>query len=288
MARKPNEKAIEAKKLYDTGKKLVEIAAALDLPEGTVRRWKSTYKWGSDNSERSLSYPNVRIREKEIKEDVKAVIENEDLTHEQQLFCLYFSRSLNATSAYKKAYGCSYQTALTNGSRLLGFARIREEIQRLKKERYNRELLSEPDIFQKYMDIAFADITDYLSFGQEEVPVMAIYGPVMVKNSETGEKVKLMKKVNTVRLNESYEVDGTLIQEVKQGKDGISIKLLDKQKALDWLANHMDLATEEQKARIATLKAKVQNSDDEVVDDGFMDALKGSAEKDWEDEDSEL
>ena len=31
---------------------LVEIASQLNLPEGTVRRWKSTYKWGSERSQR--------------------------------------------------------------------------------------------------------------------------------------------------------------------------------------------------------------------------------------------
>lgn len=252
MARKLNEKAAEAKRLYDAGKKLVEIAAALNLPEGTIRRWKFSYKW---DSERSNTKVNVR-NQKAIEEDVKAVIENEELTHEQQLFCLYFSRSLNATSAYRKAYGCSYETALTNGSRLLRIARIHNEIQRLKEARYRRALMAEPDIVEKYMDIAFSDITDYLSFGQEEVPVMAMYGPVMVPDPETGEKVQLTKKINSVRLHESCEVDGTLIQEVKQGKDGVSIKLMDKQKALDWLASHMSLATEEQRARIASLRAK--------------------------------
>ena len=36
--------------MYLNGKKLVEIASQLNLPEGTVRRWKSTYKWGSERS----------------------------------------------------------------------------------------------------------------------------------------------------------------------------------------------------------------------------------------------
>jgi phage terminase small subunit len=64
--------------------------------------------------------------------------------------------------------------------RMLGNARVKKEILRLKKERLNREFFSESDIFQKYMDIAFADITDYLKFGTEEVPVMAMYGPVKI------------------------------------------------------------------------------------------------------------
>ena len=49
----------------------------------------------------------------------------------------------------------------------LGNVRVKEEIFHLKQERLNREFLSEADIFQKYIDIAFADITDYMTFGTE-------------------------------------------------------------------------------------------------------------------------
>ena len=53
MPRAKNEKADEALALYRQGLKLVEIARQLDLPEGTVRRWKSTYAWDGNKSERS-------------------------------------------------------------------------------------------------------------------------------------------------------------------------------------------------------------------------------------------
>lgn len=57
MARAPDERYERAKAMYLEGQKLVEIASQLNLPEGTVRRWKSTHKWGSErsdtNSERS-------------------------------------------------------------------------------------------------------------------------------------------------------------------------------------------------------------------------------------------
>ena len=56
-------------------------------------------------------------------------------------------------------------------------------------------------------------------------------------------------------------------------------------KALDWLAEHMDMATEEQKVRIASMKAKAQlNDEDEIADDGFLEALNGAAGEDWSDE----
>ena len=177
---------------------------------------------------------------------------------------------------------------------MLGNARVKKEILQLKQERLNREFLSEPDIFQKYMDIAFADVTDYLEFGTEEVPVMAIYGPVKTKDPETGEEKPLTKIVNTVRFKDSSEVDGTILAEVKQGRDGASIKLSDRMKALQWLSDHMNIATEEQKARIEQIRAqtevaklKTQTGDnDELEDDGFLEALKGTAAEDWKDEET--
>ncbi|MEG0899526.1 MAG: phage portal protein, partial [Oscillospiraceae bacterium] len=57
--------------------------------------------------------------------------------------------------------------------------------------------------------------------------------------------------------------------EVKQGRDGASIKLPDRMKALEWLANHMDLATERQRAEIQKLKAEISklNGEDEDIED---------------------
>lgn len=52
-----DERIVQAKEMFLKGMKLVEIASQLNLPEGTVRRWKSTQKWGNErsnkNSERS-------------------------------------------------------------------------------------------------------------------------------------------------------------------------------------------------------------------------------------------
>ena len=260
MARSPNEKAEKARKLYKDGMKLVEIASQLDVPPGTVRRWKSTYHWDGEhqsersekNSERSESKKSVT--KKAVADEVKQVIQSTDLTDKQQLFCVYYIRCFNATKAYQKAYGCDYTTALVNGPRMLGNARIKDEILRLKQDRLNREFLSESDIFQKYMDIAFADVNDFVTV--------------------TGAGVQM-----------KAEADGSVIDEVTGTPYGVKIKLADRMKALQWLTDHMDLATEKQRAEIALLKAKAQTDDgEENADDGFLDALNGSAAEDWDNE----
>lgn len=253
MARAPDKRIGQAKAMYLVGKKLVDIAEELGLPEGTVRRWKCTYHWDSERSDKKA---NVRKnkhtkshKEKAIAEDVEQVIGNPDLTDKQRLFCLYYVRCFNATKAYQKAFDVDYATANAHGYELLSNVVILKEIQRLKQNRLNREMLDEHDIFQKYMDIAFADITDYISFGTREV---------QYTDKERKERTVLVPFVD---LKESCGVDGTLVREVKQGKDGTSIKLEDRMKALDWLADHMGMATPEQKIRMKKLEGSEAGND---------------------------
>lgn len=257
-----NEQIERARELYRQGKKLVDIAEELGRPEGTIRRWKSTYGWDDERSKKGSERSGEKSersvleklkKEKELSEEIRLAEENDELNDKQRLFCILYTKCFNATKAYQKAYGCDYNTAMVNGSRMLRIAKVKEMVLSLKQNRMDRELFSEEDIFQKYMDIAFADITDYVEFGREEVQVMAAFGPVMVKDEKTGKKVPLKKTINSVRLKESTEVDGSIINEVKQGSSGVSVKLADRMKALQWLSDHLDQATEEQKKKLEDL-----------------------------------
>ena len=278
MARAPDPRIEQAKAMYLQGAKLVEIASQLNLPEGTVRRWKSTHKWDSERSDKDSERSDrkkdtSKVQKAVVLSEVESVIQNPDLSDKQRLFCIYYIRCFNATKAYQKAYGCDYITAAQNGSRMLKNAKVKAEIQRLKQDRLNREFLDEHDIFQKYMDIAFADMTDYVEFGREKVQVMGAFGPIEVENPKTGKKEPLMKEVNTVRFRESTDVDGTIIAEVKQGRDGATIKLADRMKALEWLTQHMNMATEEQKARIDVMRSKLGEDGNEAEAYDWMKAV---------------
>lgn len=264
---------------YLKGMKYKEIAEKYGVTINTVKSWKTRYKWSKDGKKSvhtktgkvcTQKTDKNNVKKEAIAEAVEQVIENTELTDKQRLFCVLYVKCFNATKAYQKAYEVDYNTAASIGYRLLENDGVKKEIQRLKKNRLNREMLDESDIFQKYMDIAFSDVTDFVEFGQEDVPVMAVYGPVQVKDEETGEKKTLTKRVNVVRFKDSSEVDGTLIAEVKQGKDGASIKLPDRMKALEWLTEHMYMATEEQRARIENIKAKTEQ-------------IKGSGQDETED-----
>ena len=262
---------------YVAGMKYKDIAAKYGVSINTVKSWKKRYAWSRNkmtkSTQKGCTQNKKGAHKKEaVAEDVSQVVINDELTDQQQLFCLYQSRMFNYTKAYMKAYpGCTYASAAVLGSRLMKNQLIRETIEQLKQNHMNREMLKQEDIFQKFMDIAFADMNDYISFGQEEIDTD--YGP---------------KKVNSVQLKESKDIDGTLITEVKQGRDGVSVKLADRMKAIDWLADHMDIATAEQKAKIEQIRAKTAimsgTSEEETEDDGFIEALKGEVADVWEEE----
>lgn len=91
-------------------------------------------------------------------------------------------------------------------------------------------MMTEDDIVELKMRIAFADITDFVEFGQREVPITDKEGNYITSAT-----------ANVVNFKEGNIVDGQLIKEIKKGRQGVSLKLEDKDKALDWLANYFDI-----------------------------------------------
>lgn len=245
---------------YMSGMKYKDIAQKYGVSLATVKSWKTRYGWDRKGmhtkKQKSMHTKNYSIEhdKKPVADEVEAVLQNTELTEKQRLFCLYFVKCFNATKAYRKAYQCDEYVAMSSGSRLLRNAKVKEEIDRLKQEKLNQAYLTQADIFQKYMDIAFADMGDYVTFGKKKVPVWKrVDGqdiPVMDPN--TGQQK--IAEYSYVDLKESTGVDTSIISEVSEGKNGIKIKRADQMKALQWLTEHMDMATQEQKARLELLK----------------------------------
>ena len=254
MAARKNPLADRAYELYKGGMKLVDIADQIGCSPATIRTWKNRYKWDNGGSEtfqkKSETKRNVskkKIRDETTLDDgTKETLQNDDLTPEQQIFCIYYSRTFNAAQSYQKAYGCSYESAIANGSRLLTNDKVRAEIERLKEIKRQQIVAGADDIVELQMRIAFADIGNYVSFGQKEVT-----------DIETDETYM----VSVVDLKESKNTDTQLIQEVKRGKDGVSVKLADKQKAIDWLSKYF-LVHPDDKYKAEFDKKRAEFSDD--------------------------
>lgn len=283
--RSPNrDKAFEIYKLNNGEILLKDIATQLGVKDAQIRKWKSQDKWEEKlkgtlpKNKRNVINKKTDKNKQAINEDIESVLKNDKLTEKQKLFCIYYIENFNATKAYQRAYECSYATAMSEGSKSLRNPKIKIEIDRLTNEcleeqEINSKLLSKR-LWKKYIDIAFADITDYLEFNSKEV------------QGEYGTYTK-----NTIRLKNSDEVDGSLISEISEGRDGIKIKLQDKMKALQWLSDRMDLLPTSVKTKldIEMLKLEVEmnkhdNTQEEVENDGFIEALNNVTDEVWNDE----
>jgi phage terminase small subunit len=254
-----------------TGATAQECADKYNIPAGTIRSWLFRLKNGGAATKKenvaekekkpvtknatqrkpATQHKDVAAKNKAAAKEKEPVVKLEDvdeeLTEMQRLFCLYYTKDPVAGTAAKKA-GYSEKCAYELGYQLLHNPSVRREIERLKKLKQESIIFGIEDLVEKHMRIAFSNITDVMEFGRVEVPVMGPFGPITVKDKvvdpETGRKktvkIALTKIINDARFMESANVDGGIIQEVKVGRNGASIKLYDAQKSMDWLERYFE------------------------------------------------
>lgn len=286
----------EIRRAYESSQlSMVELAEQYSVKTSTLRSRKNRENW--QRNEDATQRQNVATRPIEKKPTKKKAAPEEpaidpatDLTDKQQLFCIYYLKYFNATKAYRKAYGCAYSTAMVEGSRALRNPKIATEIDRLKQEQTSEIKIGIQDILQKYIDIAFADITDYAEFGQKSYKVERIVDI----DPDTGQVIKELKDehYSYVEFKDHTEVDGSIVTEVKQGRDGISVKLADRMKALEMLTKYYDMLPDKVKRQLEEEKLKLEieelkedpNGEDDETDDGFLAALESAGEELWPDE----
>lgn len=216
-----------------------DLAEKHDVKSSTLRSRKNREKWTKKNATQRkknvATHDATQRKNVATQKVVEEIQDDSELTEKQKLFCLSYSQNHNATKSYQTVYGCTYQTALTNGSRLLGKARIREEIKRIKEARADDWLINDMDIVNEYMKQAFADINDIVKVQLTEHHLNDKNGHKLIDTDGN----MLTGHFNEVYVNSSEDFDGTLVRKISQGKDGISVELYDKQKAFQELLKLM-------------------------------------------------
>ncbi|MEK4295953.1 MULTISPECIES: terminase small subunit [Paenibacillus] len=160
---------------------------------------------------------------------------------------------------------------------------IQAEITRLKDQMVGEIGLSVHRVIAEYLKIVFADTSDYVEFRSQEETVMSEYGPVLDNEGDP-----ITRPVSYMCFKSSEEVDGTLVSEVKQGREGLRIKFYDKLKALDKLEKYLGYMDEETKLRVQKLQLEIKGMTppdaNDLPDAGFIEALKSQARGVWSDE----
>lgn len=229
---------------------LKALAEKHEVKLPTLKSRKRREEWQKDASSKPKDASQDATQKTTAAKEEIQVAEPENLTEKQRLFCMHYIRTFNATQSAIKA-GYSADTAFVIGHENLRKPKIADYIRELKANMTDDLFLDARDILRKYAAIAFADITDFMTFGKKEIEAMGMFGPLTDDEGNT-----IMKEVNYVDFKESAAVDGTIITEAKQGKDGVSIKLADKMKALEKLEQYFELLPENMKHRVQ--KEKMQ------------------------------
>lgn len=242
----------QIKKDYQTGKYTFnQLSEKYNISQGTIKSWakrdkdngKPWLKWGRKKAATKQKTKNKKVADgKKVASNHESNKNNREmeeykLTERQRTFAEIYVRTPIAYKAAIKA-GYSPDSAFVEGSTLLRNPKVKAYIDYLKELKRQAINLDVEDLVDLNMRIAFGDIKDYTEFGQERVPVMSKGVPVVMENPVTGEKEILTKRVNTIKLKEDYEVDGEIISEIKTSRQGTSIKLHDKMKAIQWLTDY--------------------------------------------------
>lgn len=139
------------------------------------------------------------------------------LTKKQRIFADEYLVDLNATRAYRTAYPTikKDETAAAAGARLLRNVNVSAYVQERMQDRQRRTEVTQDRVINELAAIAFAQITDYLE----------------IRN-------------NTVVIKDTTELSPgqiSAIAGIKEGANGIEIKLNSKEKTLELLGRHLGM-----------------------------------------------
>lgn len=185
------------------------------------------------------------------------------LTEKQIKFCEVYVLNYNISIALRKA---GYESETSGAAyRIRQKPGCKRYIQWLKARMLHDTLINGEDIINQWVKIAFADMTDFVNINK--------FG---------------------ITLKPVREMDGQLVKSIKSGRDGVSIELYDKLKALDSLAKYTEDMPKDYKQKIEERKMELMEQEFELKksiydmenkiekDDGFVEALKQSAKIVWE------
>ncbi|MEC5117812.1 terminase small subunit [Lactiplantibacillus plantarum] len=266
------------KQEYETSSTtLKSLAEKYQVKATTLRSRKNREHWQRATKKVATRHNNVATQ---ISDELEA---NSELTEKQKLFCLFYLQRFNATWAYQQAYKVSHEVALRAGPRLLGNVGVKRQLTELKNQQRADLYVTADDIAHEYAKQAFASLGDVLDYKVHEELVTDTDGNVFLDTDDNPVK----KHVADIYLKPSNQIDWSLVQDIHRGKDGLVVKLYDKQKALDSLSkligtdndnvNEQRIRKLKADADIAEAKAKLLRGgkdNRQVKTDEYLEGLK--------------
>ena len=247
----------DAKADYLAGMKYKDIAKKYEVALSTVKSWKTRNKWQRNNATKKKSM-HTKVKSTRTKQEKVApalpppeLPDSDELNDKQKAFCLYYLQRYNATWAYQKVYGASYEVAMTNGGRLLRNAQIKSYLTKLKKQQSQELYATANDILLRYLKQATSDVTDVLSFKTKK---RLVYYKIHDKDGpyeDAGGKFRYEPKIDPetgeqayyyehlITLKDSKDIDTSNIKSIRIDKGEPVVEMEDRQKAMQILLDRL-------------------------------------------------
>ena len=250
MARAPDPRIEKAKAMYLKGVKLVEIASQLNLPEGTVRRWKCTHKWDSERSDKKSERSERKKGGQPGNKNATGPPGNKNAVKTGEFETLFFNTLNREEEQLTSMIGLDKEQLLL------------QEIQLLTVREYRMLHRIE----------ALKNAETQQNEGEKPPPGMTV--------------VKYTDGLEKGDCTELKEYAGILGQ-IQQIEDALTRVQAKKQKAIE--AIHK-FGHDDAKLELATMQLELQimkqdGGSHETADDGFMDAMNATASEVWGDQD---
>lgn len=168
------------------------------------------------------------------------------MTKKQKIFADEYLIDLNATRAYRAAYPSvkKNETAAAAAARMLRNVKVAEYVSERMQERQERTEVTQDMVVKELAAIGFAKATDYVTIKG---------GTVCIKDTDSLSDDQICA-----------------IAGIKEGANGIEIKLNDKEKALELLGRHLGMWNDK-------LDIKTPAIDDSIKEmEAYFEQLKES------------
>ncbi len=169
------------------------------------------------------------------------------MTEKQKIFADEYLIDLNATRAYRVAYPSvkKDEVAAVNGSKLLRNTKVQRYISERMQARQERTEVTQDMVVRELAAIAFARATDYVEIRPGGATIIKPTGDLSDRQVSA-------------------------IAGIKEGANGIEIKLNDKEKALELLGRHLGMWNDK-------LDIKTPAIDDSIKEmEAYFEQLKAS------------
>ena len=277
MPKAKDARADKAFEMYKQGLKLIEIANQLGIAEGTVRSWKNRYKW-DDGGDATLQ--KKEKKERNVAKKIATQTNDASWVEIEHEYVTDISRKPCSLEDLARKYSIPIQT-IKDQSATGKWSDKRAEY----KLKTNQKLIEKSSDADADRIVRLLSIADKAAEKAEQA--LGELEQYVVRDK---------KKVKTVEYKDNTAI-GKPTKEIIDETERINIASgpidrLGLSQVTGALKNLKEIymipaALEKQSAETALLKAKVQTDDEEeTADDGFLEALQGSAAEDWMDEEN--